>query len=172
MKNIIIMAVLGLSFFLTSCATMFSGTTQRVMIDSNPPGADIVINGQKQGTTPVDIIVDRELDDLFDGGKDIKLRLDGYEENGYELDAELNPVSIVNLFNILFWGIDAATGAITRYDYYYSFEMIPLDNNVSIPTQKNPGDKYEQLAKLKKLLDDGAITQEEYDSEKAKILEK
>nr|BFF40407.1 hypothetical protein BACY1_22120 [Tenacibaculum mesophilum] len=32
-------------------------------------------------------------------------------------------------------------------------------------------DKYDQLAKLKKLLDDGVLTQEEYDAEKKKILE-
>lgn len=32
-------------------------------------------------------------------------------------------------------------------------------------------DKYDQLAKLKKLLDDGVITQDEYDKEKKKLLE-
>jgi hypothetical protein len=31
-------------------------------------------------------------------------------------------------------------------------------------------DKYEQLVKLKKLLEDGIITQEEFEKEKAKIL--
>lgn len=36
----------------------------------------------------------------------------------------------------------------------------------------NQPDKYDQLAKLKKLLDDGILTQEEYDAEKKKILEK
>ena len=32
-------------------------------------------------------------------------------------------------------------------------------------------DKYDKLAKLKKLLDDNAITQEEFESEKAKLLQ-
>ena len=31
-------------------------------------------------------------------------------------------------------------------------------------------DRYTDLERLKRLLDDGALTQEEYDSEKAKIL--
>jgi hypothetical protein len=35
----------------------------------------------------------------------------------------------------------------------------------------NTSDKYDQLKKIKKLLDDGILTQEEYDSEKKKILE-
>lgn len=35
----------------------------------------------------------------------------------------------------------------------------------------NTSDKYDQLKKIKKLLDDGVLTQEEYDAEKKKILE-
>lgn len=35
----------------------------------------------------------------------------------------------------------------------------------------NTSDKYDQLAKLKKLLDDGVLTQAEFDAEKKKILE-
>ena len=171
MRAIINISILGFSILFTSCATLFTGSTQRVYIDSNPKGAEIIIDGQKQGKTPANVKVDRELDALIDGGKAIQLKLDGYKNNGYELDAELNPVAIINLFNILFWGIDAATGAITKYDNHYNFEMIPIEDNVSVPKKTNSGDKYEKLTKLKKLLDDGVITQEEYDKEKAKILE-
>lgn len=35
----------------------------------------------------------------------------------------------------------------------------------------NTSDKYDQLKKIKKLLDEGVLTQEEYDAEKKKILE-
>lgn len=171
MRAIINISILGFSILFTSCATLFTGSTQRVYIDSNPKGAEIIIDGQKQGKTPANVKVDRELDALMDGGKAIQLKLDGYKNNGYELDAELNPVAIINLFNILFWGIDAVTGAITKYDNHYNFEMIPIEDNVSVPKKTNSGDKYEKLTKLKKLLDDGVITQEEYDKEKAKILE-
>ena len=171
MRAIINISILGFSILFTSCATLFTGSTQRVYIDSNPKGAEIIIDGQKQGKTPANVKVDRELDALMDGGKAIQLKLDGYKNNGYELDAELHPVAIINLFNILFWGIDAVTGAITKYDNHYNFEMIPIEDNVSVPKKTNSGDKYEKLTKLKKLLDDGVITQEEYDKEKAKILE-
>jgi hypothetical protein len=37
-------------------------------------------------------------------------------------------------------------------------------------TAQAPANRYEQLDKLKKLLDDGAITQEEFDAEKRKLL--
>ena len=36
----------------------------------------------------------------------------------------------------------------------------------------NTSDKYDQLKKIKELLDEGILTQEEYDAEKKKILEK
>jgi hypothetical protein len=170
MKTIINISILGFFLFSTSCATIFTGTTQRVSIDSNPQGADIIIDGQKKGKTPSIVKIDREFEALLDGGKEIQLEINGYKKDGYKLDAQLNPVSIINLFNALCWGIDAATGAITRYDNQSNFEMIPLQENTSIPNKKESGDKYEKLTKLKKLLDEEIITKEEYDKEKAKIL--
>lgn len=38
------------------------------------------------------------------------------------------------------------------------------------PDEQHPNDKYDQLAKLKSLLDDGILTNEEYEAEKQKIL--
>lgn len=49
-----------------------------------------------------------------------------------------------------------------------SCEIEICDNDKSI-TENKP-DKYDQLAKLKKLLDDGVLTQEEFDAEKKEIL--
>jgi len=52
----------------------------------------------------------------------------------------------------------------------FVFENIEEDVVKPIETT-NKADKYEQLKKLKTLLDDGILTQEEFDKEKAKILE-
>lgn len=41
-----------LSLVLTSCATVFKGGEQRVPINSNPQGAEIIIDGVSYGTTP------------------------------------------------------------------------------------------------------------------------
>ena len=38
------------------------------------------------------------------------------------------------------------------------------------PEEENPADKYDHLAKLKSLLDQGILTPEEYEAEKEKIL--
>jgi hypothetical protein len=45
------------------------------------------------------------------------------------------------------------------------------DGNKDSSSQNVENDKYDKLRKLKKLLDDGIITQEEYEREKKKILE-
>ena len=55
-------------------------------------------------------------------------------------------------------------------------EMPKVQNSVEVENNtigdlNKQDDKYEKIAKLKTLLDDNAITQEEYDSEKKKILE-
>lgn len=171
MKGTAIISFLGVLIFSTSCATLFTGTKQKVSIDSNPQGAEVIIDGQRLGVTPAKIKVDRELEALLYGGKEIQFQLEGYRNLGYELDSKLNTVSILNFFNPLFWGIDIVTGAVTKYDNYYKFELMPLENNNSNSFTDDKMDKYERLIKLKKLLEDGVITQEEYEKEKAKILE-
>ncbi|MBO7233084.1 MAG: SHOCT domain-containing protein, partial [Bacteroidales bacterium] len=86
------------------------------------------------------------------------------------------------------WGIavDAATGAwwkpditekgVSKIDYdhflytiYYN--TIPTKHEIS-DTKENAStkDKTDRLIQLKKLLDEGILTQEEYEKEKAKIL--
>ena len=60
-------------------------------------------------------------------------------------------------------------------NYYVAIEDAIETCEVAICKGSNPtappaADKYDQLKKLKTLLDEGVITQEEYDKEKAKIL--
>lgn len=170
MRRIFTISILGVLIFSTSCATLLTGSKQRVTIDSNPQGADIIIDGQKLGVTPAKVKVDREFDALLAGGKEIQLEKVGYREYGYEMDVNFNFISILNHFNPLFWGIDIATGAVTKYDNYYNFVLKAEDDNI-YSSQNSEDDKYDRLIKLKKLLDDGIITQEEYEKEKSKILE-
>lgn len=49
------------------------------------------------------------------------------------------------------------------------FQCVPATTPSATPAQQPP-DKYERIAALKKLLDSGALTQEEFETEKAKIL--
>ena len=50
-------ALLLALLMLGSCATIFAQDERSVMITSNPPGAEITVNGQPKGHTPVRIKV-------------------------------------------------------------------------------------------------------------------
>lgn len=46
------------------------------------------------------------------------------------LDSKFNSVAIINLFGILGWGIDAATGSIKKYDTkVYNISLDEKKNN-------------------------------------------
>ncbi len=48
----------GLLATCSGCATMMSGTTERIRIESEPPGAQVTVDG-KTYTTPVDVTLPR-----------------------------------------------------------------------------------------------------------------
>lgn len=114
MKGIVFLkmfAVVLATAMLTSCATIFTGTKDRITFNSEPPGAMVYIDGVEQGVTPLTMKVKRTL-----GDKDVEFKLDGYETRLITLDKSFNVVSVINLTNLLGWGVDALTGSVMKYD--------------------------------------------------------
>ncbi len=113
----------------TSCATVFSGTTQTVQVNSNPPGAKVQVDGLDYGTTPTPVRLRRGMQ-----GQTITIKSPGYATKMFEPITNFNPVSVINLLNPLFWAIDFATGAMFRYDpRYYEVELEPASEGTSTP---------------------------------------
>jgi hypothetical protein len=110
MKKIILSFTMA-SFLMTSCATIFTGTKDRISFNSTPSGAIIYKDGVEQCKTPCSIKVKRSISDT-----DMEIKLDGYETMLITLDKEFNIVSVLNLGNLLGWGIDAVTGSVMKYD--------------------------------------------------------
>ncbi|MCM0041493.1 MAG: PEGA domain-containing protein [Algoriphagus sp.] len=98
-------------FLMTGCATIFTGTKDRIAFTSTPSGATIYKDGVEICTTPCNYKVKRSLNDT-----EVEFKLDGYETRLITLDKELNLVSIINLGNLFGWGIDALSGAVMKYD--------------------------------------------------------
>ena len=105
-------SVVAASVLSTGCATLFSGTTDQVTINSEPEGARILVDGIDQGTTPATLNLKRPgLNDT-----QITLRLDGYRDRVFSVQKSFNTVSILN---ILVWPgfiVDALTGALFKID--------------------------------------------------------
>lgn len=114
--------LLTLIFLSSGCATLFTGTKDTIYFDSDPRGATVYLDGIELCTTPCSYRIKRSLLE-----KDFEVQLDGYETRIVTLDSEFNIISILNLGLLPGWLIDAATGAIMRYDrksYHISLKKI------------------------------------------------
>ena len=110
--------VLGLSLvvllLMTSCGTLFTPTKQKIMFVGLPE-TSIYDDGKKLGTIndegETTIKVRKKLSD-----KTLIAKKNGYKNAYIELDAVFNPISIINLNNVLGWGIDLISGKCCKWD--------------------------------------------------------
>lgn len=150
--------LLAISILLASC----SSTT---MISSNPPGAKLYLDGELVGETPY-----RHTDSKIVGTTTaIKIEKEGYKPLIADMtrNEEADIGAIIG--GLLIWVPFLWT---LKYKPTHKYELMPLgaDNNNSSQISVNPTDKAQQLRELKKLLDEKIITEEEFNKEKAKIL--
>ena len=112
MKKVLLMLTCVLC--LSSCGTLFTPSKQPITF-MGMPETRIYNNGKKlgeiaeSGTTTIK--VRKELSD-----KILIAKKDGYKNTPVTLDATFNPVSIINLTNILAWAIDLGTGKCCKWD--------------------------------------------------------
>jgi PEGA domain/Short C-terminal domain len=156
------------SMLCTSC-------TSTTMIQSNPIGAKVYINGEQVGTTPYTY-----QDTKIVGSKtNVKLEKEGFETMNtfFSRDEVVDAGAIVGGIFLLvpfLWTM--------KYKPLHTYTLVPLNGNNTVPEkpvsnpssnppQKNAKSKADKLRELKQLLDDKILTQEEYEKEKKKILE-
>jgi len=109
MKNLYLLTIF--IFTLTSCATIFTGTSDKIYFESSPKKAKVMVNGIEKCKTPCTTAIKRSMNP-----ETVTLQLEGYDTRSIQLEQSMNAVSFLNLLNILGWGIDAATGAMKKYD--------------------------------------------------------
>ena len=81
----------------SACATAINGTTQRVAVASDPPGAQVYVNDAPVGVTPAFVDVPRRDRDL-----ELRLEKDGHEPAKLALEREFSGWS---WGNVLFAGV-------------------------------------------------------------------
>lgn len=149
---------------------LFSSCASTTMIQSNPNGARVYVNGEPVGTTPY-----THRDSKIVGSvTTVKLEKEGYNSfnTTFTKDEEVDIGAIIGgvfLFIPFLWTM--------KYKPIHTYELIPNSENLKIAdktkiqNQINPKSKAERLRELKALLDEKVITQGEYENEKRKILE-
>jgi hypothetical protein len=111
MRQTLVFLLLSSLLFSSGCATIFTGTKQTIQLDSEPSGALVQVDGIDRGKTPLALTLKKGND-----GQVIRLDKEGYETRTFQAQTTFNGVAVLNFFNLLFWGIDAATGALWKYD--------------------------------------------------------
>ena len=158
----LISIVLAGSILLTSCAS----TT---LIQSKPRGAKAYIDGEPVGTSPYTYRDTK----IIGSTTMVKLEKDGYEtfNTSFSRNEEVDIGAIIGGFLVLvpfLWTM--------KYKPTHTYELHPISENKLANNknqqlkQSNTTSRVEKLLKLKKLLDEKAITQEEYENLKKEIL--
>lgn len=132
MKKSTLILTLALVIVISSCATIVSGSKQRVSITTTPANAKVLINGNNIGVTPLITHLKRS-----EKTHRITIELEGYKPYNTTLNRKLNGWFFGN---IIFGGligiiVDASTGAMYRVSE--NELLIGLENNVSMTKTKD-----------------------------------
>ena len=120
MKKYFVLSLVAVA--LTGCGTVFTGTTKTVnmnMSGQNMNNKTLLVNGRQYPMTNgyANVKLNKSCNDVPVYLKDDK---SGKLDVLPSIESSFQPACVLNLFNILFWGIDLATGAVCTYDGDYS----------------------------------------------------
>jgi hypothetical protein len=175
----------------TGCATILAGRSQTVTVATNPPGArcELLREGRVIGTvenTPGAITLNKTKHDI-----DVVCRKDGFTEaKGFgESGTEGATFGNIALGGLIGWGIDSAVGADNKYPEVMTVNLVPASlgavnglaagkmvRPVSYTPKESPSSSKEsvstekRLERLKKLKDDGVLTEEEYQKKRSELV--
>ncbi|MCE1155883.1 MAG: PEGA domain-containing protein [Bacteroidales bacterium] len=143
---------------------MLSSCASTTLIQTIPSGAKVYIDGSPVGPTPYSLRDSK----ITGSATSVRIEAEGYEtfHTVITKDEEVNVGAIVGgvFFLIPFlWTM--------QYKPVHTYELQPLKTEASAPaTDSKSTAVAEKLRDLKKLLDEGIITQEEFEKAKAKVL--
>lgn len=109
MKKMFIV-VLGLGMLTQSCATILSGRYQKVTINSEPPNADLYLEGNRIGTTGTQIAIQKK----YVNYREFTIKKEGYADTTWKARTTIEPTSIIGVIPPAFGipcFIDILTGA-------------------------------------------------------------
>ena len=96
----------------TSCASIITGTSDKISFTSQPEGAKVFHKGIEKCKTPCEAKISRSL-----SKQTITFQKEGYVSQEVQLTKKFNPVTLLNIIlgGAIGVGIDAATGSLTKY---------------------------------------------------------
>ena len=146
---------------------LMASCSSRTLIQSNPSGAKVYLNGQAVGTTPYT----HEDTKIVGSTTTVKLEKEGYEplNTSFSRDEKADVGAIIGGILVLvpfLWTM--------KYNPERTYDLVPSSNSpktgVEQAKQAGSKSKTEKLRELKKMFEEKLITQEEYDQAKKKVM--
>lgn len=162
--------------FNSGCASIMKGSSQQILITSNPAGAQVTINGTKYGTTPGEFIMGRAIK-----YRTVLLEKQGYEPATTSIIADPDYVTLI-IGNLFSWGLPGMLSDVIVGSHN---DLIPREVNVSlqktkglikseqaeevIPVRRDGREIAETLKQVKQLKEMGVLTEEEYNRKRKEL---
>ena len=112
---------------LSGCASIVSGTSQSILVNTNPPGAscEFVREGNVIATlpsTPGGVTIRKTKHDII-----LRCNKEGYQQASYYTHSGIEQMTYGNVIigGAVGWGIDSATGSDNHYDDFVNVSMVP-----------------------------------------------
>jgi len=111
-RTLSIILVSSIALSTTSCASIITGTKDKISFTSTPEGAKVLHKGVEKCITPCTAEIPRSL-----SKQTVIFEKEGFANKEIKLTKNFNAVSLVNILigGVIGVGIDAATGSLTKY---------------------------------------------------------
>lgn len=115
----------------SSCATLFQGTSEEVMVASDPPGANVSVNDGRSGSTPFSFRVPRNEDLQIHISKPGYQSVDLTDTSKFEWGYGISDLLFTGLIGL---GVDAIDGA----SFYHQQTMVTAHLDPNVPMATSP----------------------------------
>ncbi len=117
MKKTFKFILLSIVFLASSCASIFTPTKQNITFVGEE-GAVIYDNGQRiatiRETGETNALIRKRI-----SSKELVVKKEGFKPAVVVLHPVFNPVSCLNLLNVVFWAVDLATQKVCKWENTY-----------------------------------------------------
>jgi hypothetical protein len=168
---IVFLLIVSAAALSSGCASIVKGTTQAIPVSSAPSGADVKLDGNKVGQTPMSVDVKRKTDHL------LTIERAGYQVESVAITRNIGGAVFGNILagGLVGWGVDAVSGAqynLTPATVSVTLKETAAGDHVTPVSQSSAAVFIEELRKLDELHVGNKISDEEYAKMRSSLVEK